>query len=272
AVPLSDVLNFKIKVNQADSSQISAEYSFNAYRYILAGLMGITEATLPESLKYSPIDSVPGETLPDINIYLDMALNNRPDLRQYRETLQAARYQLYSSWGAYSPTVSLSGGLGYGTNLTRYEARNGNVTPAHTYYNDRNYNWGVDAQWVIFNGFSRELQIRQAQSNVYVAEFNVASQWITVIQEVRTAYDTYLQNVKQAKLYKETLTLVTKQRDLVEEEYKAGNKELTRLNEAQNELTSAEANLVMALVNVMNAKAQLEAATNSNQLGADARE
>jgi len=229
--------------------------------------MGITEATLPESLKYSPIDSVPEETLPDINIYLDMALNNRPDLRNYREALQAAKYQLYSNWGAYSPTASLTGGMGYNTNLTRYD----NSSVAHTYYNNRNYNWGVNSEWVIFNGFSRELQIRQAQSQVYQAEFNVASQWITVIQEVRTAYDTYLQNVKQAKLYKETLVLVTKQRDLVDEEYKAGNKELTRLNEAQNELISAEANLVMALVNVMNAKAQLESSTNSNQIGADAK-
>ncbi len=271
AVPLSDVLNFKVKVNQATSNQISAEYNFNFSRYLLAGLMGITASTLPESLKYSPIDAIPEETLPDINIYLDMALNNRPDLRNYRETLQAAKYQLYTNWGAYSPTASLNAGMGYSTNLTRNDGRNGNDPVGHTYYNDRNYNWGVSSQWVIFNGFSRELQIRQAQSLVYKAEFNVASQWITVIKEVRTSYDTYLQNVKQAKLYKETLALVTKQRDLVEEEYKAGNKELTRLNEAQRDLVEAETNLVIALVNVMNARAQLESATNSNQIGASVK-
>ncbi len=272
AVPLSDVLNFKVKVNQATSNQITAEYSYNAYRYLLASLMGITESSLPESLKYSPIDAIPEETLPDINIYLDMALNNRPDLRNYREALEAARYQLYTQWGAYSPNLYLNGGLGYSNNWNHYDNRSGNYPAArHSYYNDRTYNWSVNSEWVIFNGFSRELQIRQAQSQVYSAEFNVASMWITVIQEVRTAYDTYLQNVKQAKLFKETLQLVTKQRDLVEEEYKAGNKELTRLNEAQRDLVEAETNLVIALVNVMNARAQLDASTNSNQIGANSK-
>lgn len=265
AIPLSDVLNFKVKVNDATSNQISAQYNYNFSRYLLAELIGMPEATLPDDLKYSPIDSIPDEELPDVNIYLDAALNNRPDLKYYRELLQVSKYNLYSKWGAYSPTVSLNGGVGYDTHYTK----NLTGSPGHTAYNDSNYNWGVTTQWVLFNGGLREFQIQQAQALAAEAKFNVSTVWIRVIKEVRTAHDTYRQNVKQAKLYRETLSLVTKQRDLVEEEYKAGNKELTRLNEAQRDLVQAETNLVKALVNVMNAKSQLEAATNSNRIGVD---
>ncbi len=269
ASPLSDVLNFKVQVNNATSNQITEEYNYNTSRYALAQLMGIPESILSNDLKYSPIESIPEDSLPDINIYLDTALNNRPDLKYYRELLESAKYQVYSKWGAYSPTVSLSGGLSYDSYATHTDYRNGNTGKSRQYYNDRNYSWSVNTNWVLFNGGTRFFELREAQALLAQAKFNVATNWIQVVEEVRSAYDSYIQNVKQAKLYKETLSLVTKQRDLVEEEYKAGNKELTRLNEAQRDLVEAETNLVLALVNIMNARAQLEAATNSNQLGVD---
>jgi outer membrane protein TolC len=124
-------------------------------------------------------------------------------------------------------------------------------------------------EWLIFNGWKRENIVREAKAELAKAKFNAASNWISIIQEVRGAYDGYIQSIKQAKLYEKTLLLVNKQRDLVEEEYKAGNTELTRLNEAQRDLVQADTNLVGALVNVRNAKAQLDAATNTNTIGAD---
>jgi len=53
--------------------------------------------------------------------------------------------------------------------------------------------------------------------------------------------------------------LSAKQRDLVDDQYRAGNAELTRLNEAQRDLVEAETNLASSYINVQNAKAQLEA-------------
>ena len=48
---------------------------------------------------------------------------------------------------------------------------------------------------------------------------------------------------------------------LLEEEYRAGNTELTRLNEAQRDLVNAETSLATYVINMHNAKAQLMAAT-----------
>ncbi|MFA7230305.1 MAG: TolC family protein [Victivallaceae bacterium] len=267
AVPLSDVLNFKIKVNESTGNQITAEYQYDVAVYALSVLMGYPEGTLPPHIKFPAISTETDEHLTSIEVYLDTALNNRPDLRGYREQLLAAQYGLYKTYGSYSPTVSAYGSFGYNTSLTRYNSSPANIN--HSYYNNPETSYGIQADWTLFNGFIRYNTVRESQALVAQAKFGVANIWLTVVQDVRSAYINYVQNVKQAKLYEITLGLVTKQRDLVEEEYKAGNTELTRLNEAQRNLVEAETNLVSALVNVKKAKAQMEAATNTNTTGFD---
>jgi hypothetical protein len=51
---------------------------------------------------------------------------------------------------------------------------------------------------------------------------------------------------------------------LVDDEYRAGNAELTRLNEAQRDLVSAETSLASSYINVQNAKAQLDSVVGGN--------
>lgn len=267
AVPLSDVLNFKIKVNTAEGNQISAQYSYNTAKYSLSALMGLTQGTLPDTVKFPPMSSEIGEQLIDIGVYIDTALANRPDLKQYRELLLAAEYTLYYKWGAFSPTLSSSAGYNYTIDKTDYDMRYGSRYQGADSYTSstrsRATNWGVSANWLIFDGIQRYEQVREAQALLAQNQYEMANKWINVVQEVRAAYDNYVQNTKQAILFKKTLSLVTKQRELVEEEYKAGNVELTRLNEAQNAVVKADTDLVSALINVQNAKAQLDAATNA---------
>ena len=83
-----------------------------------------------------------------------------------------------------------------------------------------------------------------------------------MITDVRSAYDNYITYLKQVKLFQKTFELTKQTRDLVVEEYKAGNAELTRLNEAQKDLVNAEMNLVSSVVKMNQATAQLEAAVN----------
>ncbi len=263
AVPLSEVLNFKILNNTATGNQIAAEYRYNIAVYALASLMGIPTAKLPTFIKFPPISSDTSERLTSVDVYLDTALNNRPDLKSFRDLIKIAQYGVSRAYGAYSPVVSAYGSLGYGTNLNHY----GSGSPAHTYNNNPNSQVGIQAELLMFDGLIRENTVREMQAELARAKFEAASNWISIIQEVRGAYDNYVQNIKQAKLYEVTLLLVNKQRDLVEEEYKAGNTELTRLNEAQRNVVEADTNLVQALVNVKKARAQLDSSTNTNNTG-----
>ena len=267
AVPLSDVLNFKILNNTATGSQIAAEYRYNIAVYSLSALMGIPTAKLPPYIKFPPINPDTDEHLTSVDVYLDTALNNRPDLKSFRDLVKVAEYGVYRSYGAYSPSVSAYGVLDYGTTLNRSSGSTTGASGSHSYYNNPGSQVGLQAEWLMFDGLKRENTVREFKAELSRAKFEAASSWISIIQEVRGAYDNYVQNIKQAKLYEKTLLLVNKQRDLVEEEYRAGNTELTRLNEAQRNVVEADTNLVQALVNVRKARAQLDASTNTNTTG-----
>jgi outer membrane protein TolC len=236
--------------------------------YTLATLMGITEAALPEKIKFPEMSAEIDEQISAVEVYIDTALANRPDLKGYREAVGSAEYTLYSRWGAFSPTVTFNSGWNYYRGKTQNDMRYGQTYQGASQYdtilNQTQFNYGGTVSWTLFDGTYRIMRVREAQALLAQSQYTLAAKWIEVVQDVRSAYDNLLTSRKQAILYKKTLVYVTKQRDLVEEEYKAGNTELTRLNEAQNTLVSAQSKFVNSLVNVHNAKAQLEAAINSN--------
>ena len=272
AVPLSDVLNFEILASNAEVSMINADYQYETAIYALAVLMGYPEGTLPAELSFpSDFKSDFGD-LPAVEIYLDAALAHRPDLKGYREQLKVARYQLYRTYSAYSPTVNAFANFGFGTNETftshgAYHESDGNYVSSYderSYYNQPSFTYGVTADWTIFNGFIRYNTMREYQANLASAEYSVAAQWFTVVGEVRAAYANYVQTVRQTRFYEKILELSQKQRDLVKDEYDAGNAELTRLNEAQRDLVEAETNLAGSYISIQNAKAQLDSAVGAN--------
>ena len=263
AAPLSDVLNFEIYVNSAEVSLVEANYQYEVAIYALAQLMGYPEGVLPAHIKFPTDYKSEFADLPAVEVYLDAALANRPDLKAYREQLNIAKYQVYQAWGAYSPTVN--GYFNWGYNTNRVDGYSSNYRSQHN--DNMNMSMGINVDWVIFNGAIRYNQLREAQASQAVSEYQVAAKWFSVISEVRSAYANYVQSVKKTKLYAKMRSLSAKQRDLVDEEYKAGKAELTRLNEAQRDLVEAETSLASSYINVQNAKAQLSAVVGGNKVG-----
>ena len=262
AVPLSEVLNFKVETNVATVQQVQAEYEYEIAVYALARLMGYPDGNFPAIIKFPTISSSTDDRLTSIDVYLDTALNNRPDLRKFRELLKTAKYTMYQSYGPYMPTVTAYGTMDYGSQRSKYSS-----PEFVSKYGSGIFDGGVQAEWLIFNGLARFNRVRETEALVAQAKFNIADNWLQVIEDVRGAYINYVMRTKQAKIYKRTLGLVTKQRDLVEEEYQAGNTELARLFQAQNVLVESEVNLVRALVALRKAKVSLNAATNTNTIG-----
>ncbi len=262
ASPLSDVLNFKVQYNMAESSLYTSQYSYAQSKYALAELLGLTIGTIPDEIQFPEMPSPDGEILADISVYLDEALANRPDLKSYREALEAAKYSYYASIAAFGPSFYLSSGMSYNNNKTNIRGRYGarNSDSRQTYYN---FNYSGTVSWELFSGGSTYFSMRAAQAAVTQADYDLASAWIAVIADVRTAYDNYITNLKQVKLNQKNLEIVRKTRDLVDQEYRAGSTGITRVNEAQRDLVDAETSLANAVINMHNAKAQLDAATNS---------
>ena len=262
AVSLSEVLNFQIQYNQAESNLNTAQYNYATNKYALAQLLGLTDGTIPETVKFPTKPAADVDILPDVSIYLDMALANRPDLKALREQLEVSKYNYWSSLASFGPTFSANYAVGYN------DTRNHNIRTiapgdpyfTHTYGGTGSYSLNVN--WNLFNGGNDYFAARAAQARMVQADYNVAQNWIQVIVDVRIAYDNYVTTVKQMKLYQTTFELTKKTRDLVKAEYDAGSTEITRMNEAQRDLVNAESNYVSAVIRMADARAQLAAAAN----------
>jgi outer membrane protein TolC len=259
AVALSDVLNFRIRVNAARNLLVRAKYNFSTSRAILAELLGLTEGTIAPEL-FPPLEEA--GVIPEITVdaYLDMALANRPDLVAYREALKAARYRLYARYGAFSPQVVLHADTGWQRTDPHAHGR-GHL---RNRTQDRFLSYGATASWDLLQMGGSWFDLREAQAMVAQSQESLTSQWIRVVAEVRQAYDNLLQQNEQLAIATETLELVRRTRDLVEEEYKAGNTSLTRLNEAQRDFLVNETELVSSRINLANARLSLEAVTASD--------
>lgn len=260
AVPLTDVLNFEIRVNTAKNAVISEALNFFTARSVLAELMGFTNGIIPEKVfpSLKPSDE---QFAIDIGVYLDTALQNRPDLKAYREAVKTSQYQVYSKWGAFSPTLNFNTTWGYQRNDDGYFGS----FQYRPRTQDRSFNYGFDAEWVLFNGGTRIAALREAQANLAVEKQNLVEKWISVIAEVRQAFEERMSKSKQVKIYKSNLSLVQKNRELVEESYKAGNTSITRLNEAQRDLVDADSSYISSVIALANSKAKLAAAIGIHQ-------
>jgi len=264
ASTLSDVLNFKIQFNNAESSLNSAEHTLGVSKFALAYLMGLTEGNIPSTVSFPNMPSPDGIMLSDVNVYLDLALQNRPDLKKMRETLESNKYGFYSSIAAFGPTVSWDTKLNYSNSFNSERSRYGNYASDKYRKSVGSMSNALTVSWEIFSGGRTYFNMRATEASMKTVEYDLADTWLTVVNEVRTAYDNYLTALKQVKLYQKNLELVRKTRDLVEQEYNAGSTAITRLNEVQRDLVDSESSLATAVINLHNAKAQLDTSISAD--------
>ena len=258
---LSELLNWKINKSNAQNDVITAATQYKLSRYALAALMGLSTVDLPEETQFPPIKvAINDEFSLGVDFYLDLAINKRPDLKAAKLDLESLKYTLYSKWGAFSPQADLTMNYGYNTQKNGLEGR---WMPQG---NDLNFNYGFTASWDIWKGGSRIADVRSAQAQLDSQEEELMNTWITVVKEVRIAYTKLLENIAHRKLLKEIVDMTLHRRDLITEEYNAGNIGVVVLNQIQDQVVLAESNHVRAVINVANSRAQLKEACGTNIL------
>lgn len=254
---LSDVLNFRVTLRNGQLDMERINNTIKANNYVLAGLLGLTDGTIPESVKFPGITMIDDNYTASVDLYLDQALANRPDLKAARENLQALRYAFYGTLGKFGPSITGDFQLGYGYGRSIAHDRHGD---RHNWSSTGDFSYGVNLSWNLFNGFADFFDVKAVKSQVSAADYAMYQIYLGVITEVRTAYENHKSSIAQAKLAQDICELTRKTRDLVQNEYNAGTALVTRLNEAERDLVQAQNNLATALVNIANTKAQLDAA------------
>ena len=253
-VTYDQVLNFDYKVKAVETSLLSNVLSYDVQEYALAKLLGLTSVEFPKNIKFQPLDELIKRIAQNysplgVEFYLDIAIDQRPDLKESRLALKAARYDLYSAWGKFAPTFTAN--ASYGLNTTDWQ-----------YYNNETVQYGITASWdIVKGGFSRIFTVRSNQITLAEKEQDVLIKWIEVVESVRKSYATLQNNLLQEKLATAAVKIAERQRDMVREKFENQLVSITRLNDVQNDLISAQLRQVEALITVYKAKSDLEKAS-----------
>lgn len=260
AAPQTDVLNFQVNVKRAERTLRNVKYNFEANKYILAGYLGLTSGTLPEDLKFQEIKMPDSKILMSPELYLDNALANRPDLKSFRMLFQQSKYEYWGTLGRFLPTITGNYSVRMNANRTIY----GGSSSGSERSTRGELGYGVEASWNLFNGGADYFAAKSAFEKMAEMDYQLAEAWINVITEVRTAYENYKTCAEQTGLSKAIYDLSMETRNKVEVEYKTGMTDVTRMNLAQRDLVNSENELALAIINLDNAKAQLDAAIAQN--------
>lgn len=249
---LSDVLNFRIRINSAKSQSISAKRGYEVAIFGLASLMGIPDAKLPSHIELSMLEDETGDELliPDSSASVQYALDHRPDFIQRDYLLKQAKAGVGSARSGYYPSVNITGSLDANrTNNREFEREDFGKTLL------------LNVSFNLFNGWQTTARVGEARSRLRESQRNIEDTQLTVITDVESAATRLKAAQEQLKLQRDNTKLVRQTRDLVEKEYTAGQGSLVRLNEAQRDLVTAESNLVLSLVSMRQAWEGLKSST-----------
>ncbi|MFH1107601.1 MAG: TolC family protein [Planctomycetota bacterium] len=255
----ADVDNFRVRVLAAQAKVSAAEGLRETGRVVLAELMGLPDVTLPKDLSLSPLGEETAEELAAIDQgpWLGEALANRPDILQLEEIVKSEEENVRATKGLYRPSVLASGSWGFD--------RGSNV---HYEDDDQSSAAAVEFRWELFTGGARGARVRGAESHRAEAAATLNRLRLSVQAEVRKAIIDLTNAQTQIRLHRETVATALENRRVVQAGYLAGKENLNRLNEAQRDLITADADLALARIRLRQAWSDLHAAAAYNGEGA----
>jgi outer membrane protein TolC len=252
SVPETDVFNFSIRALQAESSLFQARLDYQNACTVLAELMALPGSGLPPGTGPVPVISELPVPEPQMEEEFRYALYHRPDYNAAEAGLRALEQQVRAAKGDLAPKVSLTGGVNYTENENRSDM---------DHYGNQEAFAGVTAEWELFTGGRKSGVIKQAVAEMRALKEQRAALRLSIrsavqqrIDESRTAFAVF---DKQQQIYE----LSVKVRDSVEKSYKAGVASITRLNEAQTDLTRSSGALASSRISYLLALEQLDADT-----------
>jgi len=252
---LSERLNFEIRVNTAQSQLVTARSELRLALTVLAELMGLPGSMTIDQLEIAPFDREMSESAdrPGEVAEVAYALQNRPDLDALRHAITASEASLDEAESGNLPTLFAQGRYGY--------QRNDDV-----HFNDKDLTMtgSLNLAWNLFGGFSDAATAQAAEALTDVARRALATRWLAVISEVRQAVTQVETAREQLTLRRKNYELTLETRDLVYKEYRAGQASLVRLNEAQRDLTEADAFFSRARIGLRYSIENLNATTARN--------
>lgn len=249
---LSDVLNFEVRVREAQTSLLQAERIHRVALIALIELMGVPGARVPEGLEVAALlEEEPSEMqAPSVENLIVYALAHRPDLEQIALEEKRTDAIVRVQRSTHYPTVGIRA------------AKEGNrVRNGFFEEDDFATRLGLSVNYDIYSGGRRKALLLEAKAARSEAEFFYQDAVIQVASDVRQTLEVLTTSQRELILQRETTIHVENNVNLVEKEYREGQGSLVRLNEAQRDLISQRSRLALAQVALRQSWHDLRTAT-----------
>jgi len=239
----SDVLRAQLELNNAKNAVLNSQNQRRSAAFTLGAQIGIDGPALPV------MDSAAGPrklSMSDEQI-VALAIDAAPAVRSAEAAVEAARASASVSRASYLPTLRFSSGYDWSNNEATFQ--NGNTS----------WNMRLNLSYPIFNGFSREadvananIQTRNATADLHAEQRQARADAERVLGALRLAED-------QLALRSEALAVAEEDLRVQQERYRLGMTTILELLTSQSALRSAESSLITARYDYEIARAELEA-------------
>lgn len=250
--PTSHVLNFETALYAAKGNLLKARREYEMARIALAVLMGCKEGYLPDNIQFAELESETPETMtaPDTEAMMALAYAYRPDVEQRELGVKRARAAVRREYARFAPQIAA-----FASSSTLNIGETGiNADRITTTV-------GINASMTLFSGGRRRAELmeakhakRESELHLTETEQRVAGEVNKALLDLRSAQEALVLNRGAAEC-------VQKNRDLVDQEYKAGKAMLVQLNQAQNDYMQAMGMLAQARVGLQRGWQALHHAT-----------
>lgn len=174
------------------------------------------------------------------DIYAD-ALGIRPAIKAEQLRLEGARKQVDIAKSAYSPSLSLSAGLG-----TNYYTSFSSTSFWNQLSNNFSQYVGLSLSVPIFNKFSTRNQVRSAQLNLHSQQLQLRRAEQNLYKEIQQAWNGAVAAQAKWEAAKVATDAARDAFELMQAKYENGKATLTEFNETRNRLVKSQSDAAQA--------------------------
>lgn len=195
-----------------------------------------------------------------LNDCIEYALDKNIQLQQSRVSLQESEVDVKSARAAFFPSLSFS----TGHNLTNrpYQENSNTVSGTEIISSNQkttyNGNYGLNAQWTIWNGNKRSNTLKQRKTEKEIAELNVQETANSLQEQITQLFVQILYAHESVAVNENTLEVSRRNYQRGEEMFKAGSISKVDLAQLEAQLSNDKYQLVLAQNTLRDYKLQLK--------------
>jgi outer membrane protein len=246
-----DVERTSVQVNNLSTDSIKVSNMLNVSEKVLKYQMGM-DINTPIVL----IDTNVEDTKNEVASLMDEDENYSrvPEYNFFTTQLKLNSYNVKRYQFAALPSLNLFAAAGANYASYRFQDM---FTPNSYLFNSV---VGLQLNLPIFNGFMRHNQVREAKLNVEKSKNNIENIKLTIDFQVAQSRTTLRNAVLEARNQHRNLDLANDVLDLAQKKYKAGVGSNLEVTQAQTDQLTAQNNYFSALLDLINAEADLKKA------------